>query len=152
LKLIRKFIFDEEQTLDSSPFIPSTKTSTQLCKRVIACLDVRGNEHGDLVVTKGDQYDVKHEGNVRNLGKPVELAKRYFDEGADEVTFLNITSFKNCPLTDLPMLEVLKLTSAQVFFFSFLSFFTFFLSFSLIIYLYLFSSSLLIDLFRFLFH
>jgi glutamine amidotransferase/cyclase len=28
---------------------------------------------------------------VRNLGKPVELAGRYFDEGADEVTFLNIT-------------------------------------------------------------
>ena len=28
---------------------------------------------------------------VRNLGKPVELAGRYFAEGADEVTFLNIT-------------------------------------------------------------
>lgn len=28
---------------------------------------------------------------VRNLGKPVELANRYFMEGADEVTFLNIT-------------------------------------------------------------
>jgi glutamine amidotransferase/cyclase len=30
-------------------------------------------------------------GDVRNLGKPVELAARYFEEGADEVTFLNIT-------------------------------------------------------------
>lgn len=28
---------------------------------------------------------------MRNLGKPVELAGRYFEEGADEVTFLNIT-------------------------------------------------------------
>lgn len=30
-----------------------------LAKRVIACLDVRANDHGDLVVTKGDQYDVR---------------------------------------------------------------------------------------------
>ncbi len=32
---------------------------TQLAKRVIACLDVRSNDAGDLVVTKGDQYDVR---------------------------------------------------------------------------------------------
>jgi hypothetical protein len=32
---------------------------TQLAKRVIACLDVRANDQGDLVVTKGDQYDVR---------------------------------------------------------------------------------------------
>jgi glutamine amidotransferase/cyclase len=31
---------------------------------------------------------------VRNLGKPVALCKRYYDEGADEVVFLNITSFR----------------------------------------------------------
>jgi glutamine amidotransferase/cyclase len=50
-----------------------------LAKRVIACLDVRSNDNGDLVVTKGDQYDVREkEGDrdVRNLGKPVELAAR----------------------------------------------------------------------------
>jgi imidazole glycerol phosphate synthase subunit HisF len=45
-------------------------------------------------------------GEVRNLGKPVELAGRYFQEGADEVTFLNITGFRDHPLQDLPMLEV----------------------------------------------
>lgn len=43
---------------------------------------------------------------VRNLGKPVELAARYFAEGADEVTFLNITGFRDAPLEDTPMLEV----------------------------------------------
>jgi glutamine amidotransferase/cyclase len=43
---------------------------------------------------------------VRNLGAPVELAGRYFSEGADEVTFLNITGFRDFPLGDLPMLEV----------------------------------------------
>ena len=32
---------------------------TVLSKRVIACLDVRTNDDGDLVVTKGDQYDVR---------------------------------------------------------------------------------------------
>ena len=81
-----------------------------LAKRVIACLDVRANDAGDLVVTKGDQYDVRDKGtsanDVRNLGLPVELAGRYFREGADEVTFLNITGFRDFPLGDLPMLEV----------------------------------------------
>lgn len=46
------------------------------------------------MVTKGDSYDVRETSgskDVRNLGKPVELAGRYFKEGADEVTFLNIT-------------------------------------------------------------
>lgn len=45
---------------------------------------------------QGDQYDVREvsaDGGrpVRNLGRPVELANRYFEEGADEITFLNIT-------------------------------------------------------------
>ncbi|KAI8894444.1 hypothetical protein BC833DRAFT_604891 [Globomyces pollinis-pini] len=87
-----------------------------LSRRIIACLDVRTNDHGDLVVTKGDQYDVREiSGTVRNLGKPVELATRYFNEGADEITFLNITSFRDCPLQDTPMLEILKKTSESVF-------------------------------------
>lgn len=37
----------------------SSVPKTQLAKRVIACLDVRTNDDGDLVVTKGDQYDVR---------------------------------------------------------------------------------------------
>eukprot|EP00127_Corallochytrium_limacisporum_P005247 Clim_evm64s201 gene=Clim_evmTU64s201 len=93
-------------------------TKTVFAKRVIACLDVRTNDQGDLVVTKGDQYDVREksgENAVRNLGKPVELATRYYNEGADEVTFLNITSFRSIPAKDLPMLDVLRLTSQSVF-------------------------------------
>jgi glutamine amidotransferase/cyclase len=84
-------------------------------------LDVRTNDDGDLVVTKGDKYDVreKDEGAglraVRNLGKPVELAARYYDEGADEVAFLNITAFRSGPLEDMPMLAVLEGTSERVF-------------------------------------
>ncbi len=88
---------------------------TRLAKRIIACLDVRTNDLGDLVVTKGDQYDVRDRGEVRNLGKPVELARRYFEEGADEITFLNITGFRDFPMKDQPMLEVLQKTSENVF-------------------------------------
>lgn len=88
---------------------------TRLAKRIIACLDVRANDQGDLVVTKGDQYDVREKGVVRNLGKPVELARRYYQEGADEITFLNITGFRDFPLEDMPMLEVLRQTSENVF-------------------------------------
>lgn len=95
-----------------------------LAKRIVACLDVRENDVGDLVVTKGDQYDVREAadpaggggpGAVRNLGKPVELAARYYTAGADEVTFLNITSFRGAPLADAPLLAVLAATSTRVF-------------------------------------
>jgi len=89
-----------------------------LTRRIIACLDVRTNDQGDLVVTKGDQYDVREKENgqdVRNLGKPVELAQKYYEQGADEITFLNITSFRDCPLKDTPMLEVLKLAAKTIF-------------------------------------
>lgn len=108
--------------------LPVVNELTQLGCRVIACLDVRNNDQGDLVVTKGEQYDVREQfimesnqpaakpkGAVRNLGKPVELARRYYKEGADEIVFLNITSFKNCPLNDLPMLEVLRQASENIF-------------------------------------
>ncbi len=111
LKLLKNFIESTNQA-DA----PKTLTGpTQLAKRIIACLDVRANDRGDLVVTKGDQYDVREEGEVRNLGKPVELARRYYEEGADEITFLNITGFRDFPLEDMPMIEVLKQTSQNVF-------------------------------------
>lgn len=92
-----------------------------LTRRVIACLDVRTNDHGDIVVTKGDQYEVREKiesntaGVVRNLGKPIDMARKYYEQGADEITFLNITSFRNCPIADLPMLEILRKTAETVF-------------------------------------
>ncbi len=111
LKLLKNFI-ENANAVDA----PGTLTGpTRLAKRIIACLDVRANDRGDLVVTKGDQYDVREEGEVRNLGKPVELARRYYEEGADEITFLNITGFRDFPLEDMPMIEVLKQTSQNVF-------------------------------------
>ncbi|KAF1783090.1 Class I glutamine amidotransferase-like [Phytophthora cactorum] len=72
-------------------------------------------------VSLRDQYDVRETsdsaegGNVRNMGKPVDLCKRYFEEGADEVAFLNITSFREQPMGDLPMAGVLEASSECVF-------------------------------------
>jgi glutamine amidotransferase/cyclase len=111
LKILKNFLEQSRQT--SMPI--QSPGRTRLAKRIIACLDVRTNDRGDLVVTKGDQYDVREAGEVRNLGKPVELARRYYGEGADEITFLNITGFRDFPLKDMPMLEVLKQTSKNVF-------------------------------------
>jgi glutamine amidotransferase/cyclase len=95
-------------------------------------MDVRANDEGDLVVTKGDQYDVREKsipcpshdpanakattgGTVRNLGKPVSLAARYYDLGADELCLLNITSFRQSPLQDQPMLAVVRAAAQCVF-------------------------------------
>jgi len=51
-------------------------------KRVVVCLDVR-----DGKTTKG----VKFKGNV-DIGDPVEMARRYYDDGVDELVFYDITA------------------------------------------------------------
>jgi glutamine amidotransferase/cyclase len=115
LAILRRFLEAGELAAPAAAGPSPAAGPTRLAKRVIACLDVRTNDAGDLVVTKGDQYDVRESGEVRNLGKPVELARRYYEEGADEITFLNITAFRDPPLQDQPMLEVLRRTSENVF-------------------------------------
>ncbi|XP_057466494.1 LOW QUALITY PROTEIN: imidazole glycerol phosphate synthase hisHF, chloroplastic-like [Actinidia eriantha] len=114
LSVLRRFLYPKSYTTKK----PLGGKTSKLAKRVIACLDVRANDIGDLVVTKGDQYDVREqteENEVRNLGKPVDLAGQYYLDGADEVSFLNITGFRDFPLGDLPMLQVLRYTSENVF-------------------------------------
>jgi glutamine amidotransferase/cyclase len=113
LRLLEGFLAEKPSAVGRERYRRTERT--RLAKRIIACLDVRTNDVGDLVVTKGDQYDVREEGRVRNLGKPVDLARRYYEEGADEITFLNITAFRDFPLQDQPMLEVLERTSENVF-------------------------------------
>lgn len=111
LQLLRNFL-----TAGTAPVCPPCPEGpTRLAKRIIACLDVRADDHKDLVVTKGDRYDVREAGAVRNLGRPVALARAYYEDGADEITFLNITGFRDFPLEDMPMLAVLKETSRRVF-------------------------------------
>ncbi len=115
LQILDSFLKNDSITIQSRFFADKADAPARIARRVIACLDVRANDHGDLVVTKGDQYDVREKGEVRNLGKPVELAQKYYEDGADEVTFLNITGYRDFPLKDQPMLEVLKKTSENVF-------------------------------------
>ncbi|CUS21325.1 LAQU0S02e11122g1_1 [Lachancea quebecensis] len=122
LEILKNFINQTHPTIKHTDrekaALQNDYSNYGLTRRIIACLDVRTNDQGDLVVTKGDQYDVREKqegGNVRNLGKPVELAQKYYEQGADEVTFLNITSFRDCPLKDTPMLEVLKQAAKTVF-------------------------------------
>jgi cyclase len=53
-----------------------------LTKRIIPCLDVKNGR-----VVKGLRFE-----SIKDAGDPVELAKRYSDEGADELVFLDITA------------------------------------------------------------
>ena len=119
LSMLANFLNSDTIVSPPPAVLPLPKVDrTVLARRVIACLDVRSNDAGDLVVTKGDQYDVREKDDdrgVRNLGKPVELAGRYYGEGADEITFLNITAFRDTPLDDMPLQEVLQKSSEQIF-------------------------------------
>ncbi len=73
-----------------------------LSKRVIPCLDVRNGK-----LTKG----VKFEGNV-DIGDPVETARRYYEEGADEIVFYDITASHEGRGI---MLKVVEAVASQIF-------------------------------------
>lgn len=73
-----------------------------LAVRVIPCLDV-----DDGRVVKGVNFE-----NLRDAGDPVELAAVYDAEGADELTFLDVTASSSGRAT---MLEVVRRTAEQVF-------------------------------------
>ncbi len=71
-------------------------------KRIIPCLDVK-----DGRVVKGVQFV-----NLRDAGDPVEVAKKYSEQGADEITFLDITASHEKRKT---MIDVVKRTASEVF-------------------------------------
>ncbi len=68
-----------------------------LAKRIIPCLDV---DNGRVV--KGVQFL-----DIRDAGDPVEVAKRYDQQGADEITFLDITASSNNRDTTIHMVEAI---------------------------------------------
>jgi cyclase len=70
--------------------------------RVIPCLDV-----DDGRVVKGVNFE-----GLRDVGDPIELARRYDADGADELTFLDITASKDRRET---VLDVVRATAEQVF-------------------------------------
>lgn len=71
-------------------------------KRIIPCLDVK-----DGRVVKGVRFV-----NLRDAGDPVEVAKKYSEEGADEITFLDITASHEKRKT---MIDVVERTASEVF-------------------------------------
>jgi len=73
-----------------------------LSVRVIPCLDV-----ADGRVVKGVNFM-----NLRDAGDPVELARRYYEQGADELTFLDVTATVDNRAT---MYDVVQATAEQVF-------------------------------------
>jgi cyclase len=77
-----------------------------LAKRVIPCLDCDLGVPGGRVV-KGIEFK-----QIRYAGIPWELASRYYEEGADEIVFLDITASHERRHT---MTEVIKKTSEHVF-------------------------------------
>ena len=73
-----------------------------LAKRIIPCLDV-----DDGRVVKGVQFV-----DIRDAGDPVEVARRYDEEGADEITFLDITASSDQRDT---MVHVVEEVAGEVF-------------------------------------
>ncbi len=73
-----------------------------LAKRIIPCLDVTGGR-----VVKGVNFV-----SLRDAGDPVEIAARYNDQGADELTFLDITATSDG--RDL-ILHIIEAVASQVF-------------------------------------
>ncbi len=73
-----------------------------LAKRIIPCLDV---DNGRVV--KGVQFV-----DIRDAGDPVEIARRYDEQGADELTFLDITASSDDRET---MVHVVEEVAGQVF-------------------------------------
>jgi cyclase len=79
-----------------------TATEPVLAKRIIPCLDVTGGR-----VVKGVNFV-----ELRDAGDPVEIAARYNDQGADELTFLDITATSDG--RDL-ILHIIEAVASQVF-------------------------------------
>src|SRR5437867_6170171 len=78
-----------------------------LARRVIPCLDVHAGQ-----VTRGVQFGRSEAGELRNVGDPVELAKRYNEQGADEMVFFDITASAHGRAT---MVDIIQRSADQCF-------------------------------------
>lgn len=77
-----------------------------LCRRIIPCLDC------DLAVPEGRVVKGVEFKHIKYAGTPWELAERYYEEGADEIVFLDITASHERRET---MTKVIEKTSERVF-------------------------------------
>ncbi|MFT0532007.1 imidazole glycerol phosphate synthase subunit HisF [Castellaniella hirudinis] len=74
---------------------PAPQPDSGLCCRIIPCLDVSAGR-----VVKGVNFV-----NLADAGDPVEIARRYDEQGADEITFLDITATTDDRDLILPIIE-----------------------------------------------
>jgi len=81
----------------------TVETEMGLAKRIIPCLDVDGGR-----VVKGVKFV-----DIRDAGDPVEIAHRYDEQGADELTFLDITASSDA--RDI-MVHVVEAVASEVLF------------------------------------
>lgn len=73
-----------------------------LTRRIIPCLDVK-----DGAVVKGINFE-----GLKTVGSPVELARKYYEQGADELVFLDITATNEHRDT---MIQVVRQVAEQIF-------------------------------------
>ncbi len=89
-------------TNSATELATESAAKTVLTKRIIPCLDVTAGR-----VVKGVNFVA-----LRDAGDPVEIARRYDEQGADEITFLDITASSD--ERDL-ILHVIEAVASQVF-------------------------------------
>jgi imidazole glycerol-phosphate synthase subunit HisF len=81
---------------------PIEKVGKMLAKRIIPCLDIKNGK-----VVKGVNFR-----NVKKIGNAVELARDYYEQGADEISFLDINaSYENRKI----IIELVRKVAKQVF-------------------------------------
>ena len=81
--ILGKALYENKLTLIGA--LNAAQSISNLTKRIIPCLDVK-----DGRVVKGVYFE-----NLQDAGDPVALGKKYSDEGADELVFLDITASKD---------------------------------------------------------
>jgi len=94
--------FSDKHSLRLRAFAANDHIEMGLAKRIIPCLDV---DNGRVV--KGVRFV-----EIRDAGDPVEIARRYDEQGADEITFLDITASSDNRDT---MVHVVEQVASEVF-------------------------------------
>ncbi|MAK56228.1 MAG: imidazole glycerol phosphate synthase subunit HisF [Pusillimonas sp.] len=87
--------FNASTNTNGAGATPSVRASNELTRRIIPCLDVTAGR-----VVKGVNFV-----GLVDAGDPVEIARRYNEQGADELTFLDITATSDNRDLILPIIE-----------------------------------------------
>lgn len=98
--IIGTALYEKKLTLKDA--LEAAAPSSNLTKRIIPCLDVK-----DGRVVKGISFE-----NLQDVGDPVALGKKYSDEGADELVFLDISASREGRET---MFDVVGKVAKEVF-------------------------------------